>query len=56
MCYMLEILSYSKILVYIIKIHRVLQFNESPWLAKYVDFNINKRSTAKNAFEKDFLN
>ena len=37
------------------KIHRVLQFNESHWLAKYIDFNTNKRSTAKNAFEKDFF-
>ena len=39
----------------LIKIHRVLQFNESPWLAKYIDFNTNKRSNAKNAFEKDFF-
>ena len=39
------------------KIHRVLQFNESPRLAKYIDFYTNKRSNAKkNAFEKDFLN
>ena len=37
------------------KIHRVLQFNESPWLAKYIDFNQNKRSNAKHAFEKDFF-
>ena len=37
------------------KIRRVLQFNESPWLAKYIDFNTNKRSTAKNAFEKYFF-
>ena len=37
------------------KIHRVLQFNESPWLAKYIDFNINKRSNANNAFEEDFF-
>ena len=37
------------------KIHRVLQFNESPWLAKYIGFNANKRSDAKNAFGKDFF-
>ena len=37
------------------KIHGVLQFNESPWLAKYINFKTNKRSTAKNAFEKDFF-
>ena len=37
------------------KIHRVLQFNESPWLAKYIDLNTNKRSTAKYAFEKDIF-
>ena len=37
------------------KIYRVLQLNESPWLAKYIDFNTNKRSYAKNAFEKYFF-
>ena len=37
------------------KIHRVIQLNESPWLAKYIDFNTNKKSNAKNAFEKDFF-
>ena len=34
------------------KIHRVLQFNESPWLAKYIDFNTNKRPTAKKMLLK----
>ena len=37
------------------KIHRVLQFNESPWLAKYIDFNTNKRSNVKNDFEKGYF-
>ena len=37
------------------KVHRVLEFNESPWLKKYIDFNTEKRKTAKSDFEKDFF-
>ena len=37
------------------KIHRVLQFDESPWIAKYIDFNTKKRKEAKNDFEKDYF-
>lgn len=36
--------------------HRALEFNQSPWLKKSIDFNTDKRTNAKNAFEKDFLN
>ena len=37
------------------EIHRVLQFDRSPWLKSYVDCNTIKRTVAKSSFEKDFF-
>ena len=37
------------------KIHRVLSFDQSPWLKQYINFKTEKRRLAKNAFEKDFF-
>ena len=37
------------------KVHRVLEFDQSPWLRQYIDFNTQKHAGAKNVFEKDFF-
>ena len=37
------------------KVHRVLEFDQNPWLGQYINFNTQKRMAAKNGFEKDFF-
>ena len=33
----------------------MLEFDQSPWLKQYIDFNTEKQKHAKNSFEKDFF-
>ena len=37
------------------RVHRVLRFDEKPWLKKYIDFTTERRKEAKNSFQKDFF-
>ena len=37
------------------KIHKVLKFNQSDWMKKYIEFNTEKRMNAANDFEKYFF-
>ena len=37
------------------KIHRLLKFNQSDWIKKYIDFNTQKIMNAANDFEKDLF-
>ena len=37
------------------RIHRAIEFNQSPWLKTYIDLNTQLRTAATNDFEKDFF-
>ena len=46
---------YIELGIKVTKVHRILEFNQSPWLKRYIDFNTEKRKVAKSDFEKDFF-
>lgn len=39
----------------ITKIHKIIEYKQSAWLKEYIEFNTQKRTQAKNEFEKDFF-
>ena len=36
------------------KVHRIVSFDQSPWLAKYIDYITDKRAKADSDFMKDY--
>ena len=38
-----------------LSIHRVISFEQPPWLEVYISFNTEERKNAKDDFEKDFF-
>lgn len=46
---------YTELGLKITKIHRILGFQQIPWLKRYIDFNADKRKQANFDFEKDFF-
>ena len=45
---------YTQLGMVVTKIYRVLQFQQTPWLKTYIDFNTKQRSLATTQFAKDF--
>ena len=37
------------------KVHRILNFRQSDWLKKYIDFNTDKSKNAAKSFEKNYF-
>ena len=46
---------YLQLGLVVIRIHRVLAFEQSIWLKTYIDFNTHQRSLARSSFLKDFF-
>ena len=45
---------YLKLDMKLIKVHRILEFNEIPWMESYIHLNTEMRKKSKSVFEKDF--
>ena len=56
--YVIHIQSLNQVLQHGLRldgIHRAIEFNQSPWLKTYIDFNTQLRTADTNNFEKDFF-
>ena len=56
--YVIHIQSLNQVLQHRLRldgIHRVIEFDQSPWLKTYIDFNTQLKMAATNDFEKDFF-
>ena len=53
-CHYVNLKQYIRLGLVLSKITHVLVFEQSAWLKPYIDFNIQMRMNAKNAFEKQF--
>ena len=38
----------------LVKINKIISFDQAPWMKEYIDINSNNRAKATNKFEKDF--
>ena len=54
-CHIKNLQLYVDLGLKIKKIHRILEFDQKPWMKGYIEFNTELRKKATNAFEKDFF-
>ena len=54
-CHIKNLQLYIDLGLKIKKIHRILEFDQKPWMKGYIEFNTELRKKATNAFEKDFF-
>ena len=46
---------YLSLRMKLVSVYKILEFEQSDWLKKYIDFNTDKRTNVVNSCEKDFF-